>query len=47
MRGDNSFEDLLKALIGQVKIEAAWEVLPSMQDVFIDLVNPRKEANNA
>jgi ABC-2 type transport system ATP-binding protein len=47
MRGDNSFEDLLKALIGQVKIEAAWEVLPSMQDVFIDLVNPRKEENNA
>jgi hypothetical protein len=21
-----------------VKIEAAWEVLPSMQDVFIDLI---------
>jgi ABC-2 type transport system ATP-binding protein len=43
MRGDNSFEDLLKVLIGQVKIEAAWEVLPSMQDVFIDLVQGKKE----
>ena len=41
MRGDNSFEDLLKVLIGQVKIEAAWEVLPTMQDVFIDLVQPK------
>lgn len=38
MRGDNSFEDLLKTLIGQVKIEAAWEVLPSMNEVFISTV---------
>lgn len=43
MRGDSSFEDLLKVLIGQVQIEAAWEVLPSMQDVFIDLVKPKLE----
>ena len=48
MRGDNSFDDLLKVLIGQVQMEAAWEVLPSMQDVFIDIVQPKKEeANNA
>lgn len=46
MRGDNSFEDLLKVLIGQVKIEAAWEVLPSMQDVFIDLVKDKKEVGH-
>jgi ABC-2 type transport system ATP-binding protein len=38
LRGDNTFDDLLKTLIGQVQIEAAWEVLPSMQDVFIELV---------
>lgn len=38
MRGDNSFEDLLKTLMGQVKIEAAWEVLPSMNEVFIATV---------
>lgn len=38
MRGANEFEHLLSALIGQVKIEAAWEVLPSMQDLFITTV---------
>lgn len=37
LRRDNNFDDLLKVLIGQVKIEAVWEVLPSMHDVFIDL----------
>ena len=42
MRGDNTFDDLLNVLIGQVKIEAAWEALPSMQDVFIGLVQPEK-----
>lgn len=46
MRGDNSFEDLLKVLIGQIQIEAAWEVLPTMQDVFINLVQPAKEVND-
>lgn len=40
MRGESTFDDLLKVLIGQVSIEAAWEVLPSMQDVFIDIVQP-------
>lgn len=43
MRGENKFEDLLRALIGQVTIEAAWEVLPSMQDVFIDIVQPKPQ----
>jgi len=38
LRGENSFQDLLKVLIGQIEIEAAWEVLPSMQQIFIDLV---------
>jgi ABC-2 type transport system ATP-binding protein len=45
MRGDNQFEDLLKVLIGQVKIEAAWEVLPSMQELFIHAVSPKEPAN--
>lgn len=40
MRNDSSFDDLLKVLMGQVQIEAAWEVLPTMQDVFIQLVQP-------
>jgi ABC-2 type transport system ATP-binding protein len=47
MRGENNFEDLLRALIGHVRIEAAWEVLPSMQDIFIELVSERKEALDA
>ena len=38
MRGDSTFEDLLKVLMGQVRIEAAWEVFPSMHDVFIHAV---------
>ena len=38
VRGDSNFEDLLKVLLGQVQIEGVWEVIPSMQDVFIDLV---------
>lgn len=42
MRGDNNFEDLLKVLIGHVKIEGAWEVLPTMQDVFISLINKNR-----
>lgn len=46
MREDNSFEDLLKTLLGQVKIEAAWEVLPSMQEVFIQMVQGGKEVND-
>jgi ABC-2 type transport system ATP-binding protein len=35
MRSSAEFEDLLKELIGQVKLEAAWEVMPSMHDVFL------------
>ena len=45
MRGDSTFDDLLKVLIGQVQIEAAWEVMPSMQDVFINIVKPKLEAD--
>lgn len=40
MRNESSFEDLLKVLIGHVTIESAWEVMPTMQDVFINLVQP-------
>jgi ABC-2 type transport system ATP-binding protein len=46
MRGENSFEDLLKVLMGQVRIEAAWEVLPSMQDIFIQEVAPKTETED-
>jgi len=46
MRGDSSFDSLLQVLIGQVRIEAAWEVFPSMQDIFIDLVQEKKEVSH-
>jgi ABC-2 type transport system ATP-binding protein len=45
MRGNNRFDDLLKVIIGQVQIEAVWEVLPSMQQIFIDLVKNKPEIN--
>lgn len=45
MRGDSSFEDLLKVLMGQVKIEAAWEVFPSMHDIFIQAVKAPENEN--
>lgn len=45
MRGENSFDDLLKVIIGQVQIQAVWEVLPSMQQIFIDLVKNKSEIN--
>ena len=41
MRGENNFQDLLKTLIGQIEIEAAWEVLPSMQQIFIETVTTK------
>ncbi len=41
MRGENNFEDLLKTIMGQVKIEAAWEILPSMQDIFVQEVQSK------
>lgn len=46
MRDNHSFDDLLKVLIGQVKIEAAWEVLPSMDEIFIELVSTKKEVSD-
>lgn len=41
LRGENTFDDLLNVLIGHIQIEAAWEVLPSMQDIFISIVQPQ------
>ncbi len=41
MRGQNKFNDLLQTLIGQIEIEAAWEVQPSMQDIFIQEVTEK------
>jgi len=46
MRGESSFEDLLRVLLGQVQIEAAWEVMPNMHDIFIDIVQPVEEVSD-
>lgn len=45
LRGDNTFEDFLKISLKEVKIEAAWEILPSMQDVFIQEVTMLSNQN--
>jgi len=41
MRNESTFEDLLRALLGQVEIEAAWKVLTSMQEIFIQEVSKK------
>ena len=45
MRGDSTFNDLLKVLMSSVEIEGAWKKQASMQDVFIQLVQPKTEAH--
>jgi ABC-2 type transport system ATP-binding protein len=46
MRSSADFEVLLKSLIGQVKLEAAWEVMPSMHDVFLNKVQEEDNQQN-
>jgi ABC-2 type transport system ATP-binding protein len=46
MRSSAEFEDLLKSLMGQVKLEAAWEVMPSMHDVFLNNVQSNDTIQN-
>lgn len=46
MRGNNQINDLLKALMGQIKIEAVEERIPTMQEVFMNLIGG-KEVENA
>jgi len=43
MRKNNTFNDLLNTIVGKVTIEAAWEILPSMQDVFINIVEEKNK----
>jgi ABC-2 type transport system ATP-binding protein len=44
LRGESTFEDVLRISMASVQIEGAWEILPSMQDVFVELVQPIKTA---
>lgn len=41
LRNESTFDDLLKTLIGEIQIEAAWKVLTSMQEVFIQQVTEK------
>lgn len=38
MRGDNDIRSLIKVILDDFEIEAVWEVLPSMQEIFISIV---------
>lgn len=38
MRNESTFNDLLKTVIDEIEIEAAWKVLTSMQEIFIQEV---------
>jgi ABC-2 type transport system ATP-binding protein len=44
LRRESTFEDVLRISMASVQIEGAWEILPSMQDVFVELVQPIKTA---
>ena len=46
MRGENELNDLLATLIPSMKIISAYEVLPSMEEIFIELTNIQKEPLN-
>lgn len=41
MRNTNTFNDLLQTLVGQIELEAAWEVQPSMQEIFLQEVTEK------
>ena len=42
MRGNNQINDLLNALMGQIKIEAVEERIPTMQEVFMNLISGKE-----
>lgn len=46
MRHDNEVNDLLNAVIGQVKIISVEAVLPTMEKVFVKTINAQKEQVN-
>lgn len=43
VRGENKFEDFIKTMVDQVQIESIWEVTPSMQEIFIELVSNKNQ----
>jgi ABC-2 type transport system ATP-binding protein len=45
MRGTSQMNDLINALVGKVEIELIEKKLPSMQEVFIDIIRGKEEAH--
>ena len=45
MRGERSMNDLLSALMGEISIEAIEECFPSMQEVFIELIQGKENSD--
>lgn len=45
MRGERSMNDLLNALMGEISIEAIEECFPSMQEVFIELIQGKESSD--
>jgi len=46
MRKENSINDLLNAIMGQVKIKSVEEVLPGMEEIFVKHVQPENALEN-
>lgn len=47
MRQENKINDLLNAVLNQVDISSIEEVLPSMENVFVQSINAQKERTDA
>jgi ABC-2 type transport system ATP-binding protein len=45
MRGVSQMNDLINALVGKVELELIEKKLPSMQEVFIDIIRGKEEAH--
>ena len=45
MRGTSQMNDLINALVGKVEIELLEKKLPSMQEVFIDIIRGKEEVH--
>lgn len=45
MRGTSQMNDLINALVGKIEIELIEKKLPSMQEVFIDIIRRKEEAH--
>ena len=45
-RGDQKLDDFIKAMLDKVEIDAVWNILPGMQEVFIGLIDKNLSTEN-